>query len=166
MTQTLEQTMQPVNNIYHVPILKLYALKCFDGETAVGHSETTTLAQGKTPQEAKDYLKGCWEFAENYVTHSEEKRKDGKPFKLDETKKPKKVLYCERRFQNSRGDYTCGKPMDGETQEYNPDALNGEFGGCVIQGYSIPDFFEPKCPYQIQRDIKLGKLEAEIEYII
>jgi len=167
MTPTLEkpklnpEDLQPVNNIYEVSIHELSALKCLDGEIARGFSETTTLAQGDTPQKAKDYLRDCWEFTENYVKHTEEQRRKGKPFRLDETKQPERVLYCERRFQNSRRDFTCGKPRDGETLEYDQNALNGEFGGCVIQGYDIPDFFENRCPYQIQQEIASGKLKLE-----
>ena len=146
-------TLKPVNNVYEVPIKDISFMACLEGPPAVGHCETTTLSQGRNEIYAKFNLTQYPGFFTNWKKLTPEQRQRFQPFILDHDKEVEKVLECTRRFQNSKGDYTCGIPMkDGQFPDL--DALNGEFGGCCISGYDIPDF--PDCPYRTRLETKLS----------
>ncbi|MBT4166362.1 hypothetical protein HOE04_04960 [archaeon] len=145
MIEYTENRDKPVNNIYWVPIIAVSFMKCLEGEVARGHEEVKTLSQGRDAESARENLRDSPGFGENWNKLTPEKRKLFAPFWLDYDKKVEKVLYCERRFKNSREGYTCGKPVN-ENGEYDFDGLNGEFGGCCIHlAFDIPDFED--CPY-------------------
>lgn len=138
--------MKPVNNIYFIPITEIIALECSEGRPLIGHSETETLAEGNTFEKARDSLKNYPGYIDNYVNLKEESKKKIIPFKLSERAfqgNIEKVLDCDKRFKNLRGDYTCGKPIN-ENFEVDENVINGEFGiCCIMKGYDIPEF----CPY-------------------
>jgi len=142
--------MQPINNIYWVPIEEISFQACSDGSTIQGGHFTKTLVEADSPGEARIALRQLLNFADNYNDLSVEKRRRLKPFRLAEGE-IEKVLECGRRFKNNRGDYTCGKPVN-EYGEYDPSGINGEFGGCCIDGFDFPD--GDLCPYVRQRYVK------------
>ena len=152
MPETLEtqveiDTENPANNIFRVPIILYSWMKCLKG-TIQSEQASETLAEGSTPEEARDSLKFYPGYIDNYQKLALEERKripvfDLRPGKIEQ------VPFCSRRHRNKKGDYTCGKALhaipshpDRDDEGINE---NGEFGMCVIMGYDAPGF--PGCPY-------------------
>jgi len=155
--QTQEQkppTFRPANNIYKVPINDISFLECLDESPAMGYCETTTLSEGRDEDFARFNLTQYPGFFKNWKKLTPEQRKRIQPFVLRNNEEIEKVLYCEKRFKNDRGDYVCGVPTN-ENMEPDPDALNGEFGGncCIVGNYNYPTM--PFCPYYKQL-VELG----------
>jgi len=140
-----ERRDMPVNNVYWVPIKAVSFMECLGGEVARGHEETKTLSEGRDAEFARSNLMNYPGYGNNWNELTPEQKKRISPFWLDLDGDVEQVLYCERRFKDKYGSYTCGKPVD-EFGEYDLEGLNGEFGGCCIMpGYDAPDFLD--CPY-------------------
>ena len=150
-TQTAqEKNSPPINNIYWVPINELTAMACSEGRPIIGHNETFTLVEGNSSMDAMTKLTEYPGFHLNYGDLTPEQKKRISPFRL-RPGKIEAVLFCEHRFKNSHGDYTCGRPLEDLPEELGSDDpstnINGLYGMCVLQGgYDAPDGLH--CPYK------------------
>ncbi|MGD2072489.1 MAG: hypothetical protein PVG65_03275 [Candidatus Thorarchaeota archaeon] len=139
------------NPIFKVPIFKFSFLECLGGETIQGERRSSCLIEAVGEIDAIVQLREYLGYWKNYNQLSKEERKKVIPFKLDMKGKIERILDCERRYKNQRGDYTCGRPV--YSIEDHPDKddecsnMNGEFGMCCIEGYDIPEY----CPYNKER---------------
>ncbi len=133
--------------IFKVPVLLYEFLDCGEAGTAQGAREHVFLVEARDTQEAIGKLESNWAFWENYNALSNEKRKNLKPFRINEDRAVERILECELRHKNIREEYTCGMPIHsiGGHPDKNNESMNnnGEFGFCCIEGYDIPD----NCPY-------------------
>lgn len=113
--------LQPINNIYIIPIKDISFLECLDG-VATGHQETTTLAEGNNKTNARLSLTQYPGFHKNWINLAPEHKKRIQPFKLNRRGLIEPVLYCDRRFKNNSDDYTCGMPVhdiEGHEDQYD-----------------------------------------------
>ncbi len=141
---------EPVNNIWWIPILEISAMKCSEGRDLIGHRETKFLVEGNTHEEALADVRDYPGYIDNYKLLDEKDKKRITPFKLDLEKRAERVLFCDKRFKNKGGDYTCGIPIHNIEGHIDKDDegsnINGEYGMCCIIGYDVPDGLN--CPYK------------------
>jgi hypothetical protein len=146
-------TALPINDLYHVPIEKISFLECSDGGVAQGGQNVFALAEGDSPGEARISLRVLPGFADNYNDLPVEKRRGLAPFRFRDGEIVK-VLECDKRFRSRDGSYTCGMPVhdiDGHPDQNDEMVnINGEFGGCCLERYDIPEGFD--CPYEEDPD--------------
>jgi hypothetical protein len=76
-------------------------------------------------------------YIDNYRKKSPEEQKRLKPFILRDGRITQ-VRPCDKRQKDNYGGYVCGKLQE--------DGVNGEFGCCVISGFSEPEGLG--CPYE------------------
>ncbi len=149
-TQSPVQTQpSPVNNIYWIPIGELTAMECSEGRPVIGMRETYTLVEGNSKTDALTLLTTYPGFHLNYHKLTQEQKKRISPFRL-RPGKIEMVLFCNYRFKNKHGDYTCGRPLHDLPDELDSDNesvnINGLYGMCVLENYDAPDGLD--CPYK------------------
>ena len=123
-----------------VPIRLQRVNTCRDGEPMVGYQATETLAEGYSEADAIANLRTFQGCGDNWNGLNDSQKAQIDFFTIDESRSSNKVLFCERRFNNSEGDYTCGRV----TGEFGN--RGGELGMCVIGGYDTPEW--EGCPYK------------------
>ncbi|MFH1290421.1 MAG: hypothetical protein ABIH92_03365 [Nanoarchaeota archaeon] len=147
---------EPVNNIYRIPVWTIHFMQCLGDEVMQGRQEASLLAEGDCVAEAVVSLSKEPGYANNYNDLSPEERRGVTPFRFGDAG-IEKVLFCDRRFKNQRGEYTCGMPVhdiEGHPDQQDEGSnLNGEFGFCCIdRGCSIPEAGFG-CPYAPEEEL-------------
>jgi len=148
-TAQTQESPTPVNNIYWIPIHELSAMSCSVGRAIIGREETFTLVEASSPIDAMTKLTEYPGFHLNYTKLTQEQKQRIFPFRL-RPGRIEYVLFCEHRFKNRNGDYTCGKPLhdlpeepDSQDEGFN---MNGLYGMCVLENCNSPDGLN--CPYK------------------
>lgn len=137
-----KEVQKPVNNLFWVPVEKIYFMSCSEGRPAQGGENSFYLVHADSQAQAALELSKSPRFADNYFKLPPEKR-EGQLFRFREGDIVK-VLACDKRHMTEREDYVCGKVTE--------EGINGEFGDCCINGASIPEGFN--CPYEGGKPIK------------
>ena len=68
-------TENPADNIYRIPIHLVSFLRCLGDETIKGIQESRTLAEGDTPEQARESLRSYPGCEENWYQLTQEQRK-------------------------------------------------------------------------------------------
>ena len=149
-----QKVIQPVNNIYRVPIERIFHLPCSEGRPIQGAGNGYTLIEADSETDAVRRLEECPNFAVNYFRLTAEQRETlrREPFMIREGEITR-VLHCDERFKNKYGDFTCGMPIhdiEGHENQHNEFInANGKFQMCCLEGYDVPS----GCPYENRRDL-------------
>lgn len=138
------EAQKPVNNLYWVPVEKIFFMACSEGRPAQGGQDAFYLVRADSQAQAVLELSKSPGFADNYFKLSPDKRK-GQLFRFREGDIVK-VAECKMRHVTKREYYVCGAPFEDGVP--NENGINGEFGGCCLDGFDVPRGYSFKCPYE------------------